>query len=170
MEAVAIVCSAKNTTTKTDGGAGNLKAGEQKGKNRLKSDIKASQTRESLASTITRNTRASHDPFLISSTSESRNGGGETVPSGARSRIQGIKRKRPDAQGQAQPLSTPQGLPTPNKHPKAEITLDKEEGKDGRNDGLENRNPTAIEAENTSDKGEESPPRLKTTLVEYDSD
>ncbi|KAI0103980.1 hypothetical protein GGR51DRAFT_238004 [Nemania sp. FL0031] len=157
-------------STNTDGRLANSKLGEKNGKNRLKSEIKASQTRESLASTITRNTRATQDPFLISAP-ESRSGGGDGVTAKAPLRIQGIKRKRPDEHGQSQPLSTPQiSTSVRNKRPTAEIIPGSIEGEEVRRDKVENRNPRTAEAENTSEGAGESPVRLKTTLVEYDSD
>ncbi|KAI1366855.1 hypothetical protein F5Y08DRAFT_300241 [Xylaria arbuscula] len=80
----------------TDGGPSNTNSETQRGKKRLKSEIKAASTRESLMSSITRNTRASQDPFITPLTSRPR--GGEALSVASRtmaSRIQGIKRKRP---------------------------------------------------------------------------
>ncbi|KAJ3561243.1 hypothetical protein NPX13_g9023 [Xylaria arbuscula] len=80
----------------TDGGPSNTNAETQRGKKRLKSEIKAASTRESLMSSITRNTRASQDPFITPLTSRPR--GGEALSAASKTmafRIQGIKRKRP---------------------------------------------------------------------------
>ncbi|KAI0152657.1 DUF572-domain-containing protein [Xylariaceae sp. FL1272] len=59
-------------------------------KKRLKSEVKASQTRASLASEIVGNTRASHDPFIASFGGNAASSNGISL---ARS-LQGIKRKR----------------------------------------------------------------------------
>ncbi|KAI8626415.1 CWC16 protein [Xylariaceae sp. FL1651] len=66
------------------------KSSKQKNKKPLKSEAKASQTRETLASEVVGNTRASQDPFLIPLEPRGGDGPAKTVP-----RIQGIKRKRP---------------------------------------------------------------------------
>ncbi|KAI2628170.1 CWC16 protein [Xylaria nigripes] len=68
------------------------KAAADKGKARLKSELKASLTRESLASEIMCNTRASKDPFLLPFEARTADSGAKASP-----RFQRIKRKRPDA-------------------------------------------------------------------------
>lgn len=163
-----VIRSTKNTTWKADSASPSLKSGE-KGKNRLKSEIKASQTRESLASTITRNTRASQDPFLLS-VAESRAGagGGEGTIAKTPSRIQGIKRKRPDTPSQPQHTSPQTQKGTPDKHTRAEATLEKDG--EGPGNEPEKGTRTSSETENMPDAGSESPARLKAALVEYDSD
>ncbi|KAI0198177.1 CWC16 protein [Astrocystis sublimbata] len=67
-------------------------SGDGKKQKRLKAEIKASQTRESLASTVTRNTRVSHDPFLFPSSASISASASELAAKS--NRIQGIKRKR----------------------------------------------------------------------------
>ncbi|KAI1123568.1 CWC16 protein [Nemania abortiva] len=172
---------ARNAAPKIDGAATKSnKPGEQKGKNRLRSEIKASQTRESLASTVTRNTRALQDPFLIPSTPESRSrGGGEGTASRAPSKTQGIKRKRPDASVvPSQPPSTPKtSTSTAKKHRNTGVKLveeeeegEEEEGKERQGDRLENGDPASTEAEDAPPAASDSRARLKTALVEYDSD
>ncbi|RYC54984.1 hypothetical protein CHU98_g11223 [Xylaria longipes] len=165
-----------NTPAKT---VGTPKPGD--GKKRLKADIKASQTRESLASTVTRNTRASQDPFLLSSisVSEPRGGGeGGTVLSKT-PRIQGIKRKRPDAHSHSTSTSTspPTSASTPSprdKHPRGEAELEKAEGKIESN-GTARQHPTPLppDTRNAPDIDRDPPPDPgppKAVLVEYDSD
>ncbi|KAI0906019.1 CWC16 protein [Ustulina deusta] len=146
-------------SSKTDSGTSSPKPEEQKGKKHLKSEIKASQTRDSLASRITHNTRASQDPFLLPFISEAR--GGEGVVSKTTSRIQGIKRKRSDTH----PQST--STQTPNTHPGEEEKLEKEGIKKG-----ERADPTPVDAKTYTLDGEiglQLGPS-KTALVEYDSD
>ncbi|TGJ86313.1 hypothetical protein E0Z10_g2419 [Xylaria hypoxylon] len=141
---------------------------EQKGKKKpLKSELKASQTRESLASVITRNTRASHDPFLLPLISEFR--GGEGAGSKATSRIQGIKRK----QQHIHPQSTTQTpTPTPNKRSREERGLEEEKEGEGEGGDEEKENPTPddtrIHTPDTRNESNLGP--SKTALVEYDSD
>ncbi|KAI1733678.1 CWC16 protein [Xylaria scruposa] len=154
-----VVAGSPNALSKTDGTS---KPGE--GKKRLKAEIRASQTRESLASTVTRNTRASQDPFLLSSSasiSESR-GGGEGGTSRT-SRIQGIKRKRADAHPESTPpsmvVTTTSSL---HKHPKEEI--EPEKTKRAR-ESSRSETPSVPE---TGKPPDTDPP--KTALVEYDSD
>ncbi|KAI0536377.1 CWC16 protein [Xylaria digitata] len=151
---------------------------ERKGKRRLKSELKASRTRESLASTITRNTRASHDPFLRHFISESP-GGEEPVK--APSRIQGIKRKQPPdtpPQATAQPQTQQAQVPTEasiilalNKPPKEEMRL---EGGEMESHDKEKEKPTPhdpiIHASNTGNKLSPDSPKTALALVEYDSD
>ncbi|KAI1149636.1 CWC16 protein [Nemania diffusa] len=169
-----VVSNPTNPAFKTDSSvAVNLKSAEKGSKNRLQSEIKASQTRESLASTITRNTRASQDPFLIAVT-ESRGGGGSGGAEGAisktPSRIQGIKRKRPGTHTPPQPPASQTQTCAPGKHTNVETPIGKtEEG--GPGDKPENGPWTFSEAENTLDAvSGNSAARLKAALVEYDSD
>ncbi|KAI1347146.1 CWC16 protein [Xylaria sp. FL0043] len=159
------------TISKQSNGRSNQKPEEQqKGKKRLKSEIKASQTRDSLASEITRNMRASHDPFLLSTTSESSGVVEGMTNSKTTSRIQGIKRKQPD-DAHTQKATSAQA---PSKHPREKETgeaetLNKEDfGKEIRME------PTISQARSSNSDGggikllHPSPP--KTQLVEYDSD
>jgi coiled-coil domain-containing protein 130 len=131
---------AKTTTTVNTDGPSNSKLLKKKqmSKKRLKSEIKASQTRNSLASEIVVNTRASQDPFLTSSSEPRR---GESS-----SRIQGVKRKRPDSNPGANPPSKQKG--------EVEEASDKSES------------PTSPGASNRI----QPTPFAKTALVEYDSD
>ncbi|KAI1175612.1 CWC16 protein [Nemania sp. FL0916] len=142
------------------------------GKKRLKSELKASRTRESLVSTITRNTRVSHDPFLISSSTVSEPGGGEGSLSKTPSRIQGIKRKRPEAQPSPSP-ATPKSAP-PDRLTEAEANNtqgsleDVPEQEKGRIKG-----PALTGAKIPPDDVDEEakgPAKTGLALVEYDSD
>ncbi|KAI0812868.1 hypothetical protein GGR55DRAFT_585254 [Xylaria sp. FL0064] len=158
------------TISKAGDSTSNAKSEEQKkGKKRLKSEIKASQTRDSLASKITRNTRASHDPFLLlSTTSDSRGVVEGMMNSKTTSRIQGIKRKRPD---DAHAKST--SVQTPSKHPREKETG---EAETLNNEDIEKEGqmePTLSVARSSNSDGETKllhPCPSKTTLVEYDSD
>ncbi|KAI1163435.1 hypothetical protein F5B18DRAFT_620141 [Nemania serpens] len=174
------VPSGSRATLETHGGAVNPKFAEQKSKHHLRSEIKAARARESLASTVTRNTRASQDPFLVSaiSLSESRTvgRGGEDTLTKTAARIQGIKRKRPDSCIQPPSISVSmttsasKSIMTPNNHTRAEARPDPEETVAIRDDKIENGNPTSADAGNApSTRNEKSVP-LKTVLVEYDSD
>ncbi|KAI1182095.1 CWC16 protein [Nemania serpens] len=167
------------TTLEKHGRAANPKRAAQRSKHHQKSETKASRVRESLASTITRNTRASQDPFLVSAVSISEprtvgRGGEETVAK-ANSRIQGIKRKRPEADirppsiAMSMPTSAPESTPTPNNHTKAETRIDRERG-EIRDVRTEKGKPTSADAGNTSSTRDEKPVPLTTALVEYDSD
>ncbi|KAI1424663.1 CWC16 protein [Xylaria sp. FL1777] len=154
--------STKHTTASiTDSGMSNLKPEGQKGKKRLKSEIRARQTRDSLVSEITRNTRVSQDPFLLSSVSESR--GVEGGTSKSTSRIQGIKRKRPENLPQSISIET--AIETPNKHPS-------EDGKErSEKEGTAKKGRaglTSVNAETYTLDRCLGP--SKTALVEYDSD
>ncbi|KAI8944478.1 hypothetical protein F4801DRAFT_571565 [Xylaria longipes] len=172
--------SAAGTTNTPAKIVGTPKPGD--GKKRLKADIKASQTRESLASTVTRNTRASQDPFLLSSisVSEPRGGGeGGAVLSKTTSRIQGIKRKRPDAHSHSTSTSTspPTSASTPspwNKHPREEAEPETAEGKIESN-GTERQHPIPLPPDTRNAPDIDTDPSLdqgppKAALVEYDSD
>ncbi|KAK8120697.1 CWC16 protein [Apiospora kogelbergensis] len=64
-------------------------------KKRLKSESTAAQMRDSIVSEIVGNTRAAHDPFLISN------------PSSGVARLSGIKRKRIEAKGTEHPGKVP---------------------------------------------------------------
>ncbi|KAI1193155.1 hypothetical protein F5X97DRAFT_315161 [Nemania serpens] len=164
----------------THGGAAAPKRTEKRSRHHLKSEIKASRARESLASTITRNTRASQDPFLVSAASlpESRatgKGGDETMAKIA-PRIHGIKRKRPDSCtrppsiSKAMPTSAPKPTLTPNHHTRAEAGLGTEGAGELRDDREEDWNSTSADAGNASSTRNEKSVPLKTVLVEYDSD
>jgi coiled-coil domain-containing protein 130 len=162
-----------------------------KGTKRLKSEIKASQTRESLASKIVGNTRASQDPFLVSvSRTESRgsrdNGSVGASSSGSRAptRIQGIKRRRldpdpdpPPENNTDTPTSTGTSDPGVGDDTEGERRKAKgEEGGDNENDitvlssipNTENtRNRNGL---STSTSSLDATPLNTTALVEYDSD
>ncbi|KAI0453836.1 hypothetical protein F5B21DRAFT_269296 [Xylaria acuta] len=173
------IAGSTNAPSRTDNGSAIVQSGEQRkdGKKRLKAEIKASQTRESLASTVTRNTRVSQDPFLLSSTStsEPRGGGGVMVLSKT-SRIQGIKRKRADADAHST-ISTSPPPPPLNKHDKDEARLEPEKTE---SNGTERAHPTPTPPPppstgnlpqpdtDTGTAPDAGPP--KTALVEYDSD
>ncbi|KAI3317753.1 CWC16 protein [Xylariaceae sp. AK1471] len=132
-----LTSGSRATTNSNTNSPSKAKSTEHKGKKRLKAEIKASQTRDSLASEIVVNTRASQDPFLVSS-SEPRRGDGP-------SRIQGIKRKRHDANPPASP-------PKPPSHQKEEVE------------------EINVEEEPNQENGITPSASAKTTLVEYDSD
>ncbi|KAF2966791.1 hypothetical protein GQX73_g6785 [Xylaria multiplex] len=153
---------------------------EQTGKKRLKSELKASRTRESLASAITRNTRASHDPFLRHFTPESQGGEGLVSQVKATSRIQGIKRKQPPdtppqatthpQKQQTQAPTEASTTPASNKRPKEEIRLD---GRELESDDRETEKTIPHDPIiHTPSAGNELSPEPKTALalVEYDSD
>ncbi|KAI1823501.1 CWC16 protein [Xylaria intraflava] len=139
------------------------KVGAEKGKKRLKNEIRASQTRESLASEVLSNARASHDPFLLPFEPRGADGGARGSP-----RIQGIKRKRPD--GRAEVL---------DKRLK-EVGGEREVGGTEGSEPGDERNGNGGEAEGEPDGGEGSSQGGKSTsldslngimpLVEYDSD
>ncbi|KAI0466547.1 CWC16 protein [Xylaria cf. heliscus] len=164
------------SSTKTDS---TPKPGD--GKKRLRAEIKASQTRESLASAVTRNTRASQDPFLASSVSVSvsvsvSRGGGEG-PAAKTSRIQGIKRKRTDADAQST-CTLPPTSTSPNRQPNDELRLESAEGRT-RINGTERDHPTPTptppDARNPPDTDTNPAPypglpKTALALVEYDSD
>ncbi|TRX92138.1 hypothetical protein FHL15_007005 [Xylaria flabelliformis] len=165
--ATASVAGGTTAAAKIDG---TPKPGDSK--KRLKTEIKASQTRESLASTVTRNTRVSQDPFLLSSASiyEARSGGeGGTSKT---SRIQGIKRKRADAH----PHSPPPTAPTRTRETSSPLNkqLNEEETEPEKlkggteSNGTESLHPTpSVPA---TEKPPDTDPPPKTVLVEYDSD
>ncbi|KAI1274680.1 hypothetical protein F5Y07DRAFT_372509 [Xylaria sp. FL0933] len=160
------------TTSKTGSATSSAKSEEQqKGKKRLKSEIKASQTRDSLASEITRNTRASHDPFLLSTISDSW-GAVEGMNSKSTPRIQGIKRKRPDDAHAKNSTS----VQAPSKHPGEKETEEKEKERENEVDIREEgrMEPILSETRSSNSNGGETkllhPSPSKTTLVEYDSD
>lgn len=171
-----------------------LKAREKKGKKPLKSEIKASQIRESLTSEITRNARASQDPFLLTAGTIPRGGGGSGDREGSITaskgvpRIQGIKRKRPDQQTREH--STSKSAPISNKYPKKDaVAKEREQEEEVKEEativgvegaGIEKERPSSS-ADGRSkgggggNAGDEPdiitghPPKT-TTLVEYDSD
>ncbi|KAI1387663.1 DUF455 domain protein [Hypoxylon trugodes] len=96
---------------------GDSKDDGKKTKNkRLKSEIAAAQTRDSLVSEIMDNTRVSQDPFLALD-----RGNGETTKGS--SRILGIKRKRPEQESGLDE----EGTPNSSKMEK-EVTVDVEKG------------------------------------------
>ncbi|KAI0427908.1 hypothetical protein F5Y09DRAFT_14412 [Xylaria sp. FL1042] len=160
------------TVSKTGSGTPDAKPEEQqKGKRRLKSEIKASQTRDSLASEITRNTRASRDPFLLLySGSESRGIGEGIMNSKMTSRIQGIKRKRPDDAHARKSTS----IQTSSKHPREKDNgekkiLNKEEDIEKEGKIETTFSETKTKAPGGGETKLYSAPS-NTTLVEYDSD
>jgi len=159
-----------------------------KGNKRLKSEIKASQTRDSLASEIVGNTRASQDPFLVSvPRTESRgsrdNGSTGASSSGSRAptRIQGIKRRQLDpdpALALVLPPENNTGTPT-GTCTSDPSCIDGTEGRRKRkgegynvsntpeNTGTRNRNELSTSTSTSS----VDPIHPKTAaLVEYDSD
>ncbi|KAI1747712.1 CWC16 protein [Xylaria castorea] len=167
--------STSTTAAKTDDAP---KPGEGS-KKRLKAEVKASQTRESLASTVTRNTRASQDPFLLlssASVSESRGGGGGEgggIPKS--SRIQGIKRKRTadvHTESTPTPLSTLTTTTTysPNQQqPKKGTEPEKiKGGQIESNLRKESPHSTTLPLPDDTAKPPDTRPPPKTALVEYD--
>ncbi|KAI0965339.1 CWC16 protein [Xylaria arbuscula] len=154
------------TASKTNGDA--QPSPKPEGKKRLKSEIKASQTRDSLASEITRNTRASQDPFLLpSSVSEPSRGitGGGVLSKPTTSRIlQGIKRKRVVDTSSLSPLpttisTTSTSTPTPSKEEERSEKEDSERG--------ERADPSLADRDVNGEDNNKSQPD---PLVEYDSD
>ncbi|KAI0548211.1 CWC16 protein [Xylaria curta] len=149
----------KTTTDGTGEGSSNKK------KRLLKTEIKASQTRESLAETVTRNTRVSQDPFLVGGGGGGDGGSGTSSKSSTRIQIQGIKRKRADAE--SIPLSmvatTSSLLHT---HPPKEEDIEVEGRIKG---GMESSGPDVLEAGKSLDMTD-SPLKTVLALVEYDSD
>ncbi|KAI0442757.1 CWC16 protein [Xylaria telfairii] len=161
----ASIVPSTSTPTKADGTP--HPPGE--GKSRLRTEIKASQTWESLASTVTRNTRASRDPFLVSSiisrSSEAR-GGGEVSKT---SRIQGIKRKR-----ESTSTSTSTSTSSPYY---GQVNRAKENGDVQTTAGTkierEQQHPVPAPTpppDNTGNPPDTGPPKTALALVEYDSD
>ncbi|KAI0407289.1 CWC16 protein [Xylaria palmicola] len=161
------VSSAKNDSNSHAGP--NPKPGAQeKGKKLPKSELKASRTRASLASTITRNTRASHDPFLQSLP----RGEGTILPK-TTPRIQGIKRKRPDTTLGPESSSS---ATTANKHtrdgPDAETAGSRraeDSASKGRGDDTLPVDTAIPNPQDTTGAGLDPGPS-NTSLVEYDSD
>ncbi|GAP88247.1 putative duf455 domain protein [Rosellinia necatrix] len=160
----------RNATSKVNGNAVNRKLGERKGKKQLKSEIKASQTRESLASEITRNARVSQDPFLLGSSHLHRSGGDEGAILKPTARIQGIKRKRPTPSTPASASASAPASPVASKKlPRQELTP--EDKAEVREDGAGREIPTLADTGYTRSPGtelRERPPGAG--LVEYDSD
>ncbi|KAI0416303.1 CWC16 protein [Xylaria grammica] len=189
------------SSTADGGSTPNAKREEEQkaGKKRLKSELKASRTRDSLASALTRSTRTRHDPFLLPF-SDSRGGDGTAAKAG--SRIQGIKRKQPDPHPHPYsttptptPTSTPIPIPaltepstsTPNKRSKDEkgVRRVEQQGEGGeggekeREGEGERENPTpdkpGIDHTPNTNAGDErgpgpGPSQTALALVEYDSD
>ncbi|KAH8157026.1 hypothetical protein CIB48_g11218 [Xylaria polymorpha] len=182
--AAASMVGSTSTPATTDG---TPKPGE--GKKRLRADIKASQTRESLASTVTRNTRASQDPFLVSSISvfESRAGGEgsmtTTTTVSKTSRIQGIKRKRAaGADSQSTSTLPPTSILTSTSSPNGQVNRAKADGEAETNKTEIERHhqhpapaptpppPPPPPPSDTGDPPDTGPLKTALALVEYDSD
>ncbi|KAI1292460.1 CWC16 protein [Xylaria venustula] len=143
------------------------------GKKLLKSEIKASHTRDSLASEITRNTRASHDPFLLPSPvseSSSRNrieGGVSSKPTTSRI-LQGIKRKRVADTPSCPVPTTTSTTSTSTSTPK--INTGEEEKEDCEREEKIVDSSLADRGADDQDNNKPQPGPSKMTLVEYDSD
>ncbi|KAI0860862.1 CWC16 protein [Xylaria cubensis] len=168
--ATASVAGGTNALSKIDGAS---KPGE--GKKRLKAEVKASQTRQSLASTVTRNTRVSQDPFLLSSASLSESRGGGEIGTSKTSRIQGIKRKRVEAHPHSPPTAPTRTRETPsplNKQPKEETEPEKIIKGEVESSSSSSRKESPLPASSVpvTEKPPDTDPPSKTALVEYDSD
>ncbi|KAK5636303.1 hypothetical protein RRF57_012015 [Xylaria bambusicola] len=164
----------------TDSGS---RSEEQRGKKRLKSEIKAASTRDSLVSSLTRNTRASQDPFILPFIPGPRGAEASTTKSTTTtSRIQGIKRKRPanHPQQSNSHQSPPSSMQTPPKQireeeGKPEQEADERQQVENRTtDNKTNHRPSGSGSGLLSSSSILEPSKAMatstSTLVEYDSD